>query len=479
MQDFVCADLSSGNTTTLIDKRDGNTYGVYRIPADAIAENVAGKCIMTENLKLGRDPTTGEISDITVNSATSNYDSNASSSEFESFALSGNYTITYTTTASDYSDNTYSSRLFTYDTSNKRYGYYTWGAALVACPKGWRLPMREEYGTTSSMSGVAHTAGIGMIVGNSATGGKAITSSPWSFVVGGRILSDGWHYKGTIGYYYTSTQASQEETYVFAFWPSSYVRVVNTTKQQGASVRCISITETESSGTMQEFQDSDLSNEIGSTAYLTDIRDGRVYRVRRLADGKVWMTQNLALGSGSAVTLTPKYSDVSSDISLLASDSSNFSSSSSSKFATYYATKGTVNTDGITLPEDTTFYNSAAALGSTSSTTAQSVCPKGWHLPNGGSDTATNEAYSLVRAYGGSTSFEQTNTEVAARLVASDGPAFTTSGGIEGGSLYGTAAGYRTTQISYYFLINPGTGLISSHRLTSSHQGRAVRCIAD
>ena len=138
----------------------------------------------------------------------------------------------------------------------------------------------------------------------------------------------------------------------------------------------------------------------GMTADLIDSRDGKIYSVAKLADGNCWMTQNLALGGSSAITLTSSDSDVSSNFTLPAS-----------------ATWSDTSYDGIHVynpypnqSDDTNKYgayytwNAAVAgtgTGMTSNDATSSICPKGWQLPtNTNSTTAGVKSYdNLLAAY--------------------------------------------------------------------------------
>ena len=143
--------------------------------------------------------------------------------------------------------------------------------------------------------------------------------------------------------------------------------------------------------TMQTFGDYCKAMEFGAegTIILTDTRDKNTYRVRKLKDGengKCWIVDNLKI---AGKTLTPADSDVSSNFVLPSSSKNNpvgFEALSVYvppvdnppelvKYGGYYnwytATAGTGTTalDGSIRKKDA----------------PSSICPKGWHLPTGGS----------------------------------------------------------------------------------------------
>ena len=124
--------------------------------------------------------------------------------------------------------------------------------------------------------------------------------------------------------------------------------------------------------TMQTFDKTTLAN-VGDSIQLEDERDGTMYTVKKLADGKVWMTENLRIANK---TITSADSNVTSDFTIPASSVSGFNAQDTnnayvdSTYGGYY-----------------TFYTATAGTGGTSLTSGNapsSICPKGWRLPTGG-----------------------------------------------------------------------------------------------
>lgn len=145
--------------------------------------------------------------------------------------------------------------------------------------------------------------------------------------------------------------------------------------------------------TMQQMTSSACAAaSTGKSKTLTDSRDNSSYTVRKMADGKCWMTQNLRL-MGSR-TLKSSDSNVTSDYTLPASSTSGFSSDTASN---------------AYLSGNTGYYTwCAATAGTCSSATSNganatsSICPKGWKLPTGtvvGKNT-TNDFWNLFRNMG-------------------------------------------------------------------------------
>ncbi|MBQ8992426.1 hypothetical protein IJ090_03280, partial [Candidatus Saccharibacteria bacterium] len=139
-------------------------------------------------------------------------------------------TITYRSSSSSWSiGNSDSNLQYTYGTATESsHGYYSYGAAQVVCPKGWRPPTNAEYGNIRTFMG-----------GNNSTGSSKIRRTPYNFVYGGNFYSSGWSYVGSRGNYWASTQYSSTDGYLLDFDSSSLYTGSNS-KSYGRSVRCIS-----------------------------------------------------------------------------------------------------------------------------------------------------------------------------------------------------------------------------------------------
>ena len=123
-------------------------------------------------------------------------------------------------------------------------------------------------------------------------------------------------------------------------------------------------------------------NYVPSTT-LIDTRDNNTYTVRKLADGKCWMTQNLRLINK---TIDSSNSDISSG---------NFTvpSTSLSNFSGYNKNNAYLNSYGGYY----SFYTATIGWGTTSITSgnsSNSICAKNWRLPTGGSTGEFKTLYS-------------------------------------------------------------------------------------
>ena len=133
--------------------------------------------------------------------------------------------------------------------------------------------------------------------------------------------------------------------------------------------------------TMQSFACSELSN-VGDSKILTDTRDDNTYTVKKLADGKCWMTQNLRI-------IDKKLDSTTSDLpdgytwTVPASAISGWSWDTNNAY---------LGNKGGYYP----FYTATAGWGGTSTTNGNaqmSICPKNWKLPTTSDYTAMANAY--------------------------------------------------------------------------------------
>lgn len=117
---------------------------------------------------------------------------------------------------------------------------------------------------------------------------------------------------------------------------------------------------------------------LNTTKTVKDERDQKEYTIARLGDNRCWMTQNLALDLNDK-TFTPANSDITTNWPSRTITVNNVDYSSASVPLGYY------NEDEIYDGEVNFGYYyswSAAAAGTAAdTTTAVSICPKGWVLP--------------------------------------------------------------------------------------------------
>ena len=239
-------------------------------------------------------------------------------------------------------------------------------------------------------------------------------------------------------------------------------------------------------------------------ATLKDTRDGntRTYTVAKLPDGLCWMTQNLNLGTNTAITLTSDDTDLAegTTFTLPASNATDFSTSATE--ANY--NKATVYND-VTVPDYTAnstvysgkvtgYYSYAAATADTatydkSSATevTTSICPKNWDLP-------TNTQYYNLRTTGSIATYNNTNASYAGKNAGNE-PYFFIYGGYRkaAGATVNTTNFSNPTSNGYLWMANNssrtqsrGTYVYSSGLYNNAtgynynkYHGLGIRCVAD
>ena len=118
---------------------------------------------------------------------------------------------------------------------------------------------------------------------------------------------------------------------------------------------------------------------------LTDIRDGETYRVRKLADGNCWMTENLRLVGPKSLTSDTTDVGVGETFNLPAQKTGVWCVPSSAEDGACYSQVQSVSSGNNTYGM---YYSWAAATAGSGTYDTEngtdvpySVCPKNWRLP--------------------------------------------------------------------------------------------------
>ncbi len=408
MQNTNISALAENTVSYLIDERDKQSYTIYRWPSTGTAgtdypTDMAGYAIMTKDLSIGY----GSSSSLALSVNTS----------------AGSGTIYYVNSTNDGYGWSTANNPLQYTNGPKSGGteaqiavsshsYYSFGAAQIACPKGWTPPTKDQY---ESIASFADTSTL---------------VDKYGFMLGGVFSSGGWDINvGKVGRYWASTQYDSSRGWHFGFDSiNTNAGVGNADKYSGRSVRCIA------SPTIQDFDASTLLPNAGDQTVLRDIRDGEEYTVKRLPDGKVWMTQNLTI---NGVALTPDdtnidngttyylpkdggIGDITNSSTANSTSGFSFSDTNSNKAVFKFRSKDS----SVTNDSDTGYYNFyTATLGfsylnddKASGSSTRDICPKGWRLPKitDSGDTITSnspaEFTTLAKAYNSSASWANNST---------------------------------------------------------------------
>jgi uncharacterized protein (TIGR02145 family) len=130
----------------------------------------------------------------------------------------------------------------------KRYGrLYTWKAALSACPKGWRLPDREEFAELADWLAQNPSVAFDTLRGGERVcfNGKNVwndycESATSIGVPGGTAIQFDYSELGEKSYFWTGSEAMAYNAYFYVYDEDSKKYVENIFKENFAySVRCI------------------------------------------------------------------------------------------------------------------------------------------------------------------------------------------------------------------------------------------------
>ena len=416
MQGFSCSTLTNvGDSVKLRDTRDDNIYTVKKL-AD-------GKCWMTENLRL-------------INKTISSADSNLPSGETWTIPASSTSGFNSYNTNNAYLDSNYG-------------GYYTfytatagWGTNSVAsgnspkdiCPKGWRLPTGGDSGEFQTLYDNYNSS--------------ALMRGEPNFVLSGRVLNGSVYDQGSYGGFWSSTVNDANYAYYLYLNSSKVYPAGNYNKYDGFSVRCVA-----KEPTMQTFESSMLQN-VGDSMQLEDERDGNKYTVKKLADGNVWMTENLRIANK---TITSADSNVTSDFTIPASSISSFNGSQDTNNAYVDDNYGGYYT----------FYTATAGTGGTnleSGYAPSSICPKGWRLPTGGEFQALYNNYKSSALMQGEPNFTLSRSVGYGSVHDQGSGLFWSSTVVNANSAYSLYLGSSNVYPTYSFL---------------KYNGFSVRCMAE
>ena len=238
MRPGICYNMEIGDTATLTDTRDNNTY--------TIAKLSDGKCWMTQNLRITRETINAKDSSNTTGKITSadshvsaNYEIPASTTSAFSNAQSGSYYTNQQVRASV--DNDYGA-YYSYNvaTVNTVASASSGPATYDICPKGWRLPTG---GSSGEFQALYNKGKSGWTTNNGKNGywfgGAANAAGAAFFPAAGYVNTSGLANTGSYGLYWSSTIGSAASAYILHFHSSGISPADYNGRYNGFSVRCV------------------------------------------------------------------------------------------------------------------------------------------------------------------------------------------------------------------------------------------------
>ena len=400
LADTVC----TNEPTVVVDKRDEQSYTIRRI---------GGDCWMVENLNFIGVPSDPKGT-MTLNSNTSNVQNNITLTYYDFSTEGGVGGDCYADTISG--GGFVNPCILEGSSIGNRSVWYNFAAATAGtiagnlnaspqlydvCPAGWRMP-----NTTEANNVISYATEFNPVVGGA-----------WY---------DGGLQNINVGYYWSSNAHSDKARLFF----NSNLSSGNTgTRRVGMYVRCVM--KNTNINNLTYMQDFAVLNESSNTAKkqqvinsmelnvasyaLSDSRDNKNYTIKKIGPANdqskqnIWMTDNLLFQN---TTLSPDNSDVTVTRTLNSGTYSGYSlngsdaaSASSNCYGNYSSTNpasssgnGFVNACMYYIASDSNiggkpnaWYNYAAATAGTinnpggtsvSGESTESICPKGWKLPN-------------------------------------------------------------------------------------------------
>ncbi len=228
----------------LEDTRDGDVYAVARLSD--------GNCWMLENLRLDDSATISSanthnpFSSFTKLSATSSSwcTTTSSACDDQSMLNTNNMNMNGTYTGNWYAYGNY----YNWYSATAGNGTYNKNSGSVTgdiCPSNWKLPIGNSTATYSFGALSTSIGGTSSSMSSSSTPTGAVMSArlrqfPNNFVYSGSWLSGSALFRGSYGYYWSSTAGNGGSAYLLCLGSTSvYPGTVSSDKYHGRSVRCV------------------------------------------------------------------------------------------------------------------------------------------------------------------------------------------------------------------------------------------------
>ncbi len=246
---------------------------------------------------------------------------------------------------------------------------------------------------------------------------------------------------------------------------------------------------------------------LGVMSTMRDSRDGTYYRVRKMADGKCWMVDNLALDLTANYAGKPNWGTAPAKIS---SPTANSSTVPQLMLNNNIVDQGQIPNNGS--PKASYLYNWCATMGDTSSNCITTgyytegqpsapqtgICPAPFRLPQGGPaaissnpSTTTNEFAALDIAMGGTGAGRDPANTYPGFIGTADNITGTNWHGVFSGSYTGvinfsgiTGAWWSSTNaatpVGYYLYVSgsgSGASVYPDRTGANKSSGLSVRCL--
>ena len=266
------------------------------------------------------------------------------------------------------------------------------------CPKGWRMP-------ASGLNGEFQI--LRWQYASDAEYALAL-----KMALSGYFASGSMHKQGDTVGFWSSTYYNTNYMYELTAGTAAADFQDRANRFNGLSVRCVF----DAVSDMQNISTNKLAELMpnnGDTVYLEDNRDGTIYKIGKLADGKYWMLNNLALDPAaykSGTTLTTANTNMSPSVSFTLSEAASVETASYTEPRIDANYKNT--TVGLAMGQGGTekvgvYYNYCAASAGTycmaetagSGNASYDICPKEWRMPTLDEYIILTNAYDSMDAF--------------------------------------------------------------------------------
>ena len=287
------------------------------------------------------------------------------------------------------------------------------------CPKGWRLMVGNSNESKNEIDILLGSSNYNVITAFNFVGLNEIRQSPLYFVRTGTLDRGVLNYAGVYSAVRTSTIAGVNVAYYMDFNSIAIARRRDNSRSYGLTVRCLARTDLtiEDATYLQDVTPEMRQNTaIGTTATLRDKRDNEEYTIGKLADGNIWLLDNLRLNLVTA-NLTADDTNAPADAISLLKNGGTTSVAGYTTTAVSYVSS--INSSQLGSPSISTefindsdgndrkygvYYNFCATSAGTycygevdAGGGKYDICPAGWRLPT--MKTDNDESKNLYDLY--------------------------------------------------------------------------------
>ena len=199
---------------------------------------------------------------------------------------------------------------------------------------------------------------------------------------------------------------------------------------------------------------------------LTDNRDGKTYKIRKMPDGRWWMVEDLRFGTCNNSTFGSNYTKSAVD-QIAAGYYGVCIASTVAGAGHLYNWQAAMNHANAVY---NTSGNPSGNVNSNSPNQWQGICPDGWHLPSGGSKGEFQQLYTAL-------------CSTVAKIYPGTGAFEGVLGGYGNGSSVSYAGSYGYYWSSTYYntltayVLSFGSGGVGPQGYDGKYNGFAVRCV--